>query len=84
MRPESAFIVIVFIFNRLCGKRGGWPFGRMLAILNMGLCSRLSENRVGREYALAGMIQWETDLGKALARAGSQGKTVLTFFHNPA
>jgi hypothetical protein len=30
------------------------------------------------------MIQWEVNLDKALARAGSEGKTVLLFFHNPA
>jgi hypothetical protein len=33
---------------------------------------------------MARMIQWETDLKKALARAGSEGKSVLLFFHNPA
>ena len=36
-----------------------------------------------RENSLAGMIQWETDLDKALARAGSEGKSILMFFHNP-
>ncbi len=31
-----------------------------------------------------GMIQWETDLKRALERAGSEKKTILLFFHNPA
>ncbi len=33
---------------------------------------------------MAGKIQWETDLKKALKRADTEGKSVLLFFHNPA
>jgi|WetSurMetagenome_2_1015567.scaffolds.fasta_scaffold34364_2 hypothetical protein len=37
---------------------------------------------MAREKYLAGMIHWEADLENALARAASDGKTVLLFFHN--
>jgi hypothetical protein len=37
---------------------------------------------MARGKSLAGMIQWEADLENALARAASEGKTVLLFFHN--
>jgi hypothetical protein len=36
-----------------------------------------------KELTLSGNIRWETDLKKALNRAGSDGKSVLLFFHNP-
>jgi len=33
---------------------------------------------------LAEKIRWESDLKKALELAGSEGKSVLIFFHNPS
>jgi hypothetical protein len=36
-----------------------------------------------KELTLSGNIRWETDLKEALNRAGSEGKSVLLFFHNP-
>ena len=50
----------------------------------MELCSRVREKLEEEEMPMAGMIQWETDLKKALERADSEKKTVLLFFHNPA
>jgi hypothetical protein len=36
-----------------------------------------------KELSLSGNIRWETDLKKALERAGFEEKSVLLFFHNP-
>jgi hypothetical protein len=36
-----------------------------------------------RRCIMPAQVQWETDMGKALARAGAEGKLVFVDFFNP-
>lgn len=45
--------------------------------------NRIRDPSDRKDVHVAGKIQWETDLKKALKRAESEVKFVLIFFHNP-
>jgi len=69
------------LFKRLGRKKGKTSLWQNACFIIEGCCV---PDFLNKEIPLAGMIQWETDLNKALVRAGSEEKSVLLFFHNAA